>query len=328
LRDRAGFPKLFVPNGEGIGGAFGYALKRSIVIPGDVVPMRHQTFAVQGLLATFITVTGCAQSPSGALPNSVAVTSPGGGGATAALATPVVVAPAPVSPTAIPTSTPTPAPSASPAPAKLRIDFEDQAVGSFPIDFVDVASEAQVPSWVYQGNWKVSVDERGNHVLLHDDIREQPNVSFVRYRGSTLGKPDGLLPEVYFAQVDMRPIKSPNNYPPTGDQGVQFYYLGYNQYLEVVVKPDVLEIWECDGGEPKTTKGWHRLWNQALSTNAGDIRRIGALVDKRAATFTVYLDGQPQGTVQSGLLGVKPSWLTLRGIGNVVSFDNLVVEPR
>jgi hypothetical protein len=290
--------------------------------------MRHFTIAAHSLFATLLLASGCAQGPTGVLPQGGSQSPGGGGGAAApvaaASASNVVVAPGATAgaPSPVPTATPTP------APIKLQIDFEDQAVGSAPTDFVDVATEAQVPAWVYQGNWKVSADEKGNHVLLHDDIRPQPNVSFMRYRGSVPGKPDGVLPDTYFAQVDMRPIKSPDNYPPTGDQGVQFYYLGYNQYLEVVVKPDVLEIWECNGGEPKTTRGWRRLWNQALSTNAGDIRRIGALVDKRAGTFTAYLDGQPQTTVQSILIGVKPSWLTLRGIGNVVSFDNLIIEPR
>jgi hypothetical protein len=280
--------------------------------------MRHQpSFA----LVTLALVSGCSQPPTAVAPAApagppVVATS----GSPAAVPPQLLVAPTPsASPMALPTPTPSPG---------LHEGFEDTAVGSVPADFVDVATEEAAPAWVYQGNWKVAADEKGNHVLLHDDVREQPAVSFMRYRGAALGKPNGAMPASYYAEVAMRPIRSPINYPPTGDQGVQFYFLAYNQYLEVVVKPDMLEIWECNGGEPKTAKGWKRLWNQSLATKAGDVRHVGALVDTKAASFTAYLDGKPQGSVQSELLGPKPAYLALRGIGNVVSFDDLVVEPR
>jgi hypothetical protein len=231
-------------------------------------------------------------------------------------------------PSPSPTATPTPAPTPTPSPARLKTGFEDVPAGQVPPDFVDVASEKTVPAWVYPGNWKVATDERNNKVFLHDDVREQPAVSFMRYKGAALGKPNGQLPEVYYAEVAMRPLRSPNNYPPTGDQGVQFYYLDYNRYVEVVVKPDQIEIWECNGGEPKTTKGWKRLWGQSLTTKAGDVRRVGALVDAPNGAFSAYLDGQPLQTIHSDLIKPQAAWLALRGIGNTVSFDDLLVEPR
>lgn len=285
----------------------------------------HVTALTAFVLAAML--AGCNTSPTAA-PDSLPLSGGGGGNPSPSPSpstTPLVVSDSPVT-SASPTSTPAPTPV--PTPTRLSLDFEDQAVGAAPRDFVDVATEGQLPAWVYQGNWKIQNDDHGNHVLLHDDVRQQPAVSFMRYKGNALGQPNGQMPDVYFAQVDMRPIDSPNNYPPTGDQGVQFFFLSFDHYVEVVIKPDQMEIWECNGGEPKTTKGWSRLWNMALNTAAGQMRRVGALVDKRAGNFTAYLDGQPKGTVQSSLLTPAPSWLALRGIGNVVSFDNLLVEPR
>lgn len=231
-----------------------------------------------------------------------------------------------LAPMVLPSEAGTPLPS--PTPARYAQDFESLPVGAQPADFVDVASETSVPSWVYKGNWRVAADESGNHVLLHDAIRAQPAVTFYRYRGTALGLPNGQMPPVYYAEVVMRPIASPNNYPPTGDQGVQFYYLSVDTYLEVVIKPTQLEIWQAEGAVPKSTQGWTRLWGESLTTNGGDRRRIGALVNVPAGTFTAYLDGQPVHTVHSDLLKPQPSWITLRAIGNVVSFDDFKVEAR
>lgn len=219
-----------------------------------------------------------------------------------------------------------PAPSLTPAPLLLLESFEDAPLGDTPADWVDVATETAVPAWVYAGNWRIVQDDTGNRVFLHDDVRTQPAVSFQRYRGSALGTQNGVLPTRYQAEVAMRPIHSPYNYPPTGDQAVQFYYLGTGRYVEVVIKPDQLEIWEADGAEPRTTKGWKRLYNKALATKAGELRRIGARVDAEAGTFEAWLDGERLTSVKSALIKPQPAWITLRGIGNVVSFDDVRVE--
>lgn len=219
-----------------------------------------------------------------------------------------------------------PALGVTPAPPMLLESFEDAPLGAAPTDWVDVATETTVPPWVYAGNWRVVQNEDGNHVFLHDDVREQPAVSFQRYRGSALGTENGVLPMRYHAEVAMRPINSPYNYPPTGDQAVQFYFLATGRYLEVVIKPDQIEIWEADGAEPKTNKGWKRLYNKSLVTKAGDLRRIGAQVDAEAGTFEAWLDGERLTSVKSALIKPQPAWMTLRGIGNVVSFDDVRVE--
>lgn len=220
-----------------------------------------------------------------------------------------------------------PAPTVTPPPPMLLETFEDVPLGEVAAGWVDVATETTVPAWVYPGNWRVVADDAGNRVFLHDDVREQPAVSFQRYRGEALGSADGLLPTRYHAEVAMRPIRSPHNYPPTGDQAVQFYYLGTGRYVEVVIKPDQLEIWEADGAEPRTSKGWKRLYNKALATSGGDLRRIGARVDVEAGTFEAWLDGERLTSVKSALIKPQPAWITLRGIGNVVSFDDVRVEP-
>lgn len=225
--------------------------------------------------------------------------------------------------------TPYTAPSSTPTPEpRLRADFEAVPLGSQPDDWVDVATEKTVPAWVYAGNWRVVEAEGGNRAFLHDDVRVQPAVSFQRYRGTALGTKDGLLPAKYWTELDMKPIRSPHNYPPTGDQGVQLYYADYNRYVEIVLKPDQIEVWEADNAEPRTTKGWKRLWNRQTTNPVGTARRVGALVDTVAGTFETWIDGEKMSTVKSAVIKPQPAWLALRGIGNVVSFDNVVIEPR
>jgi len=242
----------------------------------------------------------------------------------AGLGQPVEPLPAPVA-TGEASSAPAEAPTPTP---RLHEGFEQVPLGAQPADWVDVASEAKLPSWVYPGNWRVVEADGGNRVFLHDDLRVQPAVSFQRYRGTALGTPNGVLPGKYWAELDMKPIRSLYNYPPTGDQGAQLYYVDHAHYVEVVLKPDQLEIWEADGGEPRSIKGWKRLWHRQMRNPAGTARRIGAVVDTQAGTFEAWLDGQPLATVSSPVIKPGPAWLALRGIGNVVSFDEVVIEPR
>jgi hypothetical protein len=271
-----------------------------------------------------VLLTACGEAPTpGAVPPAVASKAPSRAATASTSSEPVDGTSATPG---IPVLGVTPMPE-TPAPGRLEASFEDVPLGDAPKDWVDVATEATVPAWVYAGNWRVVDDGAGNRVFMHDDVREQPAVSFQRYRGTALGTEDGRLPDRYRAEVAMRPIKSPHNYPPTGDQGVQFYFLGPGRYVEVVIKPDQIEVWEADGAEPKTAKGWKRLWNQTLATKGGDLRRIGAQVDQAAGTFEVWLDGAKLGSVKSAIIKPQPAWMTLRGIGNVVSFDDVRITP-
>jgi hypothetical protein len=196
-----------------------------------------------------------------------------------------------------------------------------------PADWVDVSTEHSVPPWVYRGSWGVEPDETGNAVLMHRDIRQQPAVSFLRYRGSAWHTTNGEVPLRYRAEMTMRSLESPHNYPPTGDQGVQFFYRSPSDYLEVIIKPWAIEVWEARGGVPQNGAGWYKLWERPLQTGAGDKRRIGAIVDREQLTMTALLDGEELATVRSESLREGPAWLALRGIGNVVSFDDIELAP-
>jgi hypothetical protein len=227
-------------------------------------------------------------------------------------------------------SSPAPSPAAtkSPLPGLYINDFSAVPVDKAPLDFVDVTQDGPTPDWVYRGDWHGAQDELGQPVLLQDQIRPETGVSFLRYTGDALGLPGGKMPPSYYAEVVVRPLESPFNYPPTGDQGTPFYYLSPTTYLEVVIKPTLLEIWEANGAAPHTTQGWHRLWYEELQTNAGDKRRVGALIDVPTGTFTAYLDGKAQGQVQSALLKPQEAYVALRAIGNKVSFSNFRIEAR
>lgn len=208
-------------------------------------------------------------------------------------------------------------------PSPVRFSFTADAPGSVPADWVDVTEEGTWPAWVYRGKWGVEPDENGNAVLMHRDIRRQPAVSFLRYRGAAWQTPDGQVPTRYRAEMSMRPLESPHNYPPIGDQGVQFFYRSPSEYLEIIVKPTAIEVWEARQGVPQSGAGWYKLWERPLITRAGDVRRIGAVIDRQALTLTALLDGVELTTVRSESLREGPAWLALRGIGNVVSFDDI-----
>src|SRR6476619_2433588 len=138
--------------------------------------VRHSSL---GLLASALLVSACTQAP-GAAPTPTASESPNG----TVLAT-----------NSSPQPGPSATPTASPSPARYTQNFEALAVGTTPADFVDVTTEETTPAWVYKGNWSITADERGNHVFMHDDIREQPAVSFQRYRGTALGTANGQVPD-------------------------------------------------------------------------------------------------------------------------------------
>lgn len=208
-------------------------------------------------------------------------------------------------------------------PSPVRFNFTLEVPGRVPADWVDVSDEGNWPAWVYRGNWGVERDENDNAVLMHRDIRRQPAVSFLRYRGSAWQTPNGQVPTHYRAEVTMRPLESPHNYPPIGDQGVQFFYRSPSGYLEVIIKPTAIELWEARQGVPQSGAGWIKLWQRPLMTQAGETRRIGAIVDRQALSFTALLDGVQLATVRSESLREGPAWLALRGIGNMVSFDDI-----
>ncbi|RYF28486.1 MAG: hypothetical protein EOO23_07455, partial [Comamonadaceae bacterium] len=62
----------------------------------------------------------------------------------------------------------------------------------------------------------------GSKQYMHDGLSNTANLSFRRYRGTAFGA-DGALPNRYFTELQVTPIKS-YTYAPTGDQGTQFFY--------------------------------------------------------------------------------------------------------
>lgn len=231
--------------------------------------------------------------------------------------------------------TPTPDSGVTQTPSQrvLRLDFEHAALGALPLDWIGVRAEMLAqgktpPSWLYEGTWEVASVNRPpiqGKVLRQTQKQPEPWISLVRYRGAHFG-PNGQMPRRYRFEVSQQPIASPYNLPPTGDQGVQPYYLDADHYLEVVNTPRELQVWFCDGGQPMNGRGWKRLYNRSLATNPGDVRRVGGIVDVANKSFILLYDGKPEATMQ--VPDIDPSrthFMALRSIGNEVNFDDVEV---
>lgn len=231
---------------------------------------------------------------------------------------------------------PQPAMTLAPSDRLLRLDFEGDAPGSLPRDWVSVSAEMRSkgqtpPSWLFDGTWEVAAGTHAplrSKVLRQTEKQKEPWISLVRYRGTAFG-PDGRLPLHYRFEVTQQPIDSPYNLPPTGDQGIQPYYLDADHYLEVVNTPRDLQVWYCDGGQPMNGRGWKRLYSRPLNTQPGDARRVGGIVDVPRKTFVLLVDGKPETTLQvPDLDASKAHGMALRSIGNAVNFDDVEVEKR
>lgn len=229
---------------------------------------------------------------------------------------------------------PDPGVTQTPSPRLLKLDFEKEPTGRLPSDWIGVRAEMQAkgltpPSWLYDGTWEVATVDRPplrGKVLRQTEKQREPWVSLVRYRGAHFA-PNGQLPMRYRFEVTQQPIDSPYNMPPTGDQGVQPYYLDADHYLEVVNTPGDLRVWYCDGGQPMNGRGWKMLFNRALSTGPGDARRVGGIVDVSKKTFELFYDGKPLATIQvPDIDPARPHYMALRSIGNEVNFDDVEVE--
>ena len=229
--------------------------------------------------------------------------------------------------------TPTPSPGVTQDSRVLRLDFENAPLGKLPADWVSVSAEMRSqgktpPTWLFDGTWEVASINRPpiqSKALRQTEQKPEPWVSLVRYRGTHFG-PDGQLPKRYRFEVSQQPIASPYNLPPTGDQGVPLYYLDATHYLEVVNTPRELQVWYSDGAEPMSGRGWKRLYNRSMTTNPGDVRRVGGIVDVTNKTFVLLVDGKPETTLQvPDLDASKPHGMALRSIGNEVNFDDLEV---
>jgi len=210
-------------------------------------------------------------------------------------------------------------------------------VGALPADipFVDVFSELQgqgknPPSWLYRGDWEiadVATKQVNRRMLKQAKVQERPPITLLRYRGAFAGGSNGAMPDHYRMEVTQQPMRSPYNLPPTGDQGVQPYYLDANHYVEVVTTPAQLQLWVCNGGVPDNASGWRKLWSDDLATQPGDARRVGAVVDRRAKRFTLLYNGVERADVTVDLIDPhRVAGCSLRAIGNEVNFADFELE--
>jgi hypothetical protein len=230
--------------------------------------------------------------------------------------------------------TPTPSAGASSMPSSspsggaspwLR-HFDTDALGSDPADFIDPRAEGFAYDWMPAVRWRV-VDQGGSRQYLHDGLANLAYLSFRRYRGGAFGTSDGRLPARYFTELDVTPLRS-YTYSPTGDQGTQVYYLDPTNYVEVLIKPTWYEVWTATNAAPFQSRGWSRLFASPVTTVAGQRRRLGAGVDCTTGQLRVFLEGVQVASLNVGMMTDRPHWLALRGAGNIVSHDNIRVEPR
>jgi hypothetical protein len=206
----------------------------------------------------------------------------------------------------------------------MLLDFEALALGSSPPDFIDPNDEGYSFPWMPRVTWKI-VSLNASKQFEHDGLSSQGNLSFRRYKGTALGTANGALPDRYLAELDVTPIDSVN-YAPTGDQGTQVYYLDPTHYVEVLIKPTMFEVWQCDGGVPFTSTGWTRLYFSDATTAANQTRHLGAEIDCTTHTLKAFFEGQLMTTLTIPMLTTQPHFLALRGTGNVVAHDNVHVK--
>ncbi len=230
-------------------------------------------------------------------------------------------------PSPAPSTTPTPAPSASPTPTGggLVESFESYGVGTHPGSFVDPIDEGYSYSWMPRVSWRIT-SLNGSKQFLHDGLNTRAVLSFRRYRGGALGS-NGQLPNRYFAEVRVTPIRS-YTYSPVGDQGTQVFYLNPTNYVEVLIKQNVFEVWQATNAQPFSSAGWQRLFVLNTSTAANQARWLGAEIDLGAGTLVAYLDRVRRTSVRASQLTPRTHFLALRGTGNVVAHDDLRIAPR
>jgi hypothetical protein len=205
-------------------------------------------------------------------------------------------------------------------------NFDTDPVGTQPGDFIDALDEGYSYAWMPRVPWRVN-SVNGSRQYVHDGLANMAFLSFQRWRGTALSTADGRLPDRYFTELDVTPLRS-YTYAPTGDQGTQVYYLDPLNYVEVLIKPGFFEVWSATDAAPFQSRGWSRLFWSPMQTVAGQTRRLGADVDARNGRMRVFVDGVELATVSSPLLTTQPHWYALRGAGNIVAHDNIRIERR
>lgn len=212
-----------------------------------------------------------------------------------------------------------------PSPWPRVLGKPGRLVESFQRDlseWKDVREDGHSYAWLYPGRWVTTPQG-----LLHDEIMKPPALSFRRYAGKAFGTPDGELPLRYRVQLTVTPIEAhPQNFPPVGDLGIPVYYLDPLHYVEVVFKPEKLEIWACDGGLPMKWRGWHPLYETPMPTRANQARGLLAEVDTETGMVTVSVDGRVVASVRHGMIQPISHYVALRATGNRMRLSDLRLE--
>ncbi|MNL37450.1 hypothetical protein D3C87_1595950 [compost metagenome] len=186
-----------------------------------------------------------------------------------------------------------------------------------------------MPSVASAASGSLRLTPGGGRALEHNDMRPQPALSFRRYAGKAFGTNDGQLPARYRVSLQVTPIASREEfYPPVGDQGTPIYYLDPTHYVEVLLKANTFEVWECNGGEPIKWRGWRELYGESASHSAGVPVTLGAEVNSDTGTIRVYYNGRFRREVKSAIVKPYTHYFALRGASNRVQFDNLMIQSN
>lgn len=293
-------------------------------------------------LAVTVVLFGCNQAPGAIAPPAQDRTHP-----------------APLSPSDEPPFVPDPTPTPS-GPPPVPSDWPTKlgTAGTYTQDFSGKnvsmadwkdpkADDGYTQPWLSSGTWAVTSaypavapgsDASGSRgfasapttsgmALDYNSNQPQPLLSFRRYAGKAFGTDNGELPAHYQASVTLVPISARADFfPPIGDQGTPVYYLDPQHYVEVLIKPDKFEVWECNGGVPLGWKGWHPLYQEDASHSAGVAYTLGAEVDSNAGTMRVYQDGVFKREIKSGIIKPYSHYFAIRGGSNHVQFTNISIQ--
>jgi|GEM_PF-1751708 len=276
-------------------------------------------------------LTGCETPPGGGAPvpsRPVGVEPP----AEAVLPRPVSAAPVTIRSAPPGTETGTATRSALlGGPGRLVEDFEVRT-GTWPRFWKDVRPEAApgVWPWLQSGLWAVAptlVPGMRGLALEFRDLRPQPVLTFRRWAGQAFGTPDGQLPGRYRVTLTVLPIEARADFfPPTGDLGVPVYYVDPVHYVELLVKPDRFQIWECQGGEPQKWRGWRMLHEEDATFSARVPIRMSAEIDSWRGSIRCTSPAAAPVEVQSTVISPTAHHVALRAASSRVQFDDLVIE--
>lgn len=222
-------------------------------------------------------------------------------------------------------------PIAAPPPGRraYRSDWSGVAAGEAPPELVDVRADGHVRTWLYDGGWRVAHRD-GQAILEVPFALTNPvePLSFRRWTGNTFGPP-GALPRRYRVEADARSLGGSKRFGGYGELAIQAFYLGPENYVEVLQTDRALLLWQAKDAPPMQGKGWRQLAKLDHPVAVGTWLRFGAEVDRDAQEIVAMIDGRVVLRAQAPLLGAGDGGLTIRATGNKEEWRRLeIVEIR